>query len=693
MTTFNKFTLRGTNTPATFTQTENTVRTIVAVFNGGIDAETVYLSGLFTHKYSQSSVSGDNWSIVRRGGWPSDFLLGVDDSQLAGGISADGDVSADSTGAVFDSTVADKAATLTSALSSLDGKGGRFIAPRTNRYASLSSRITATGASFSKTSLLGGWYRHAANGITDAIEGIFSFIHGPSSSDHVTDITIDDAKVQGNGTSDQSKAIQFGFSDRITFRGVQFSDVGREGLYCVGSTTVKISGCHGTNIGKGGSNLSAYNPNCDSLIATGNTCYDVGMFMEQTGRGAVVHGNFFEKAAIRGLMLHSTTAANELLCVTGNVLVDAPNACMIADQSNSIGKGLFVGNLIYQSGPTFNFGSKTTSGQPYVSMANYSLHGKTASEYCYLGSGGHISNGDVVAKITGTTTGSISSGSSTLTVPFSTTQGHSIVVGTTLTIAGVSGTKTVTAVSADKTSITIDVAAGATVTNAAVTFTSAQWAYMFNVGVDDYHVIRNFTCVGLTWTTFFAYLRGAGKTEFHNVIIQPRGESFSGAYILVMRDALGTAPITHGQYLLGSDFDCTVPWSYGPRSCDIVADALPPALTWYRGARVRKRNPAAGASPGWVCIQEGTAGTLNGGATVATIANAGDRQATLSTTLGIYPGSIIAINTMGGYRTVETIAGSVVTWPSTEATAGVTGSGLATSYSAPVWKAEAAVAS
>jgi hypothetical protein len=83
MTVYSKFALGKRTDPAVFTQA-GTPTTIVALFNGGTQPETVYLEGLFTYPYRSSTIDGTTWTVRRQGGWPSDFLLGVDDTQATG---------------------------------------------------------------------------------------------------------------------------------------------------------------------------------------------------------------------------------------------------------------------------------------------------------------------------------------------------------------------------------------------------------------------------------------------------------------------------------------------------------------------------------------------------------------------------------------------------------------------------------
>jgi hypothetical protein len=86
MTAYSKFALGRTNSPATFVE-DNAITTIVAIFNGGSECETVYLNGLWTHKYAACNIAGTTYIVRRVGGWPSDFLLGVDTTAAGGGAS------------------------------------------------------------------------------------------------------------------------------------------------------------------------------------------------------------------------------------------------------------------------------------------------------------------------------------------------------------------------------------------------------------------------------------------------------------------------------------------------------------------------------------------------------------------------------------------------------------------------------
>jgi hypothetical protein len=62
MTAYSKFALGRTNSPATFVE-DNAITTIVAIFNGGSECETVYLNGLWTHKYAASNIAGTTYTF------------------------------------------------------------------------------------------------------------------------------------------------------------------------------------------------------------------------------------------------------------------------------------------------------------------------------------------------------------------------------------------------------------------------------------------------------------------------------------------------------------------------------------------------------------------------------------------------------------------------------------------------------
>lgn len=113
-----------------------------------------------------------------------------------------------------------------------------------------------------------------------------------------------------------------------------------------------------------------------------------------------------------------------------------------------------------------------------------------------------------------------------------------------------------------------------------------------------------------------------------------------------------------------------------------TARSVPSTGTWLRGWLVWNDATSAGGWVGWSCVQSGTFGTLNGGATTGSISSASD-SLTVSTATGLVVGQYITIAGVSGVKRITDIAGTTVTLDSA---ANATVSGAAVAFSAPVFK-------
>lgn len=104
----------------------------------------------------------------------------------------------------------------------------------------------------------------------------------------------------------------------------------------------------------------------------------------------------------------------------------------------------------------------------------------------------------------------------------------------------------------------------------------------------------------------------------------------------------------------------------------------PTSGTFELGDEIKSQNPQSGTPYARVCKTSGTMGTLNGGATTASIA-AGSTQLTLSSTTGLTTGGYITIAGVTGKKKVIAIADNVAT---IDSAADATVAGAAVAYSA-----------
>lgn len=109
---------------------------------------------------------------------------------------------------------------------------------------------------------------------------------------------------------------------------------------------------------------------------------------------------------------------------------------------------------------------------------------------------------------------------------------------------------------------------------------------------------------------------------------------------------------------------------------------------WQRGERVAHRNPAASTVPGWVCV---TAGTFGPAITCTTTTVAASATVTFTNLNGIIPGAFITIVGVAGIKRVLTINVSALT-ATVDVVCDAAVAAAVTAYSAPVFKAEAALA-
>lgn len=608
---------------------------------------------------------------------------------------ADGDVPAESLGARFDDATESSAALL-AALDTMVNKGGRFIAPRTTKAALIANPLVMIGGKYSNIHVIGGRYKHTVNAAGAARDACMVFeqnVEPGAIIRWVDDVTIEHTTFFGNGAdTDLFKAVRLGSGDRSAFYGVKLYDLAHEGLFWPGfSRWGKIGYCHAERVGKKpGVPLSAFNIATDYAVLFGSTAYDVGHGVEMGGKAAVIFGCIFDKCQRHALMLHSTGGANELGNFFGNVLMNAETGLFVADQATSIGKSLLHANVIYNCWKPVDVGSKPGSNQPYVVSDNFMLHGTLSTEAVKSHVGGHVIQSNTIARVTGTTTGSITSGTAILTVPNTLALMHNIAVGSTLTIAGVSGTKTVTAVSDDRATITLNSNADATVgPSAVVTFHSAKWAFCLRDTGNDNLVFKDNTIIGIPWNGTCFRFSGTKWTLTRNVF-EPRGESYGSAAIVDMLDVGGGIAFQ----LLATHMDVTQDWTIsGTMRSVIYAAAAPSVGTWKVGDVRVVWPPTAGGDEKEVCVTAGTAGTAPGSLTATT--TVGTKNVTLAggAYLGekVYLGCKIKIagEYAGAAVTVVSGAGANIV-VDTNATAGV--AGAAVTYSAPVWKVAGSIA-
>lgn len=612
-----------------------------------------------------------------------------------GGALSDGDVSAESQGAKFDNAT-ESSTQLLNALETMANKGGRFVAPRTANAAVIANPLVKIGGRYSNIHVHGGTYKHNTNAAGAARDACFVFeqnIDPGAIIRWVDDVTFEHTTFIGNGAdTDLFKAVRLGSGDRSAFYGCKLYDLAHEGLFWPGfSRWGKIGYSHAQRVGKKpGVPLSAFNIATDYAVLFASTAYDVGHGVEMGGKAAVIFGCIFDKCQRHALMLHSTGGANELGNFFGNVLMNAETGLFVADQATSIGKSLLHANVIYNCWKPVDVGSKPVSNQPYVVSDNFMLHGNLSTEAIKTHVGGHVIQGNTIARVTGTTTGAITSGTATLTVPNTLALMHSIAVGTTLTIAGVSGTKTVTAVSEDRATITLNSNADATAApGSLVTFHSAKWAFVLRDTGNDYLVVKDNTIIGIPWSgTCFRFL-GTRWTLTRNVF-EPRGESYGSTPILDVLDVGGAI----AYQLLATHMDVTKDWTISGTMQSVIYGANAPTVgTWKVGDVRYVWPPTAGGTEKEICTTAGTAGTAPAALTATT--TIGSPNVTLAGGASpgekIYLGCKIKIAGEYGGATVTVVSGlnnAIVV--DTNATVGVAGASV--TYSAPVWKAAGSIA-
>lgn len=113
-----------------------------------------------------------------------------------------------------------------------------------------------------------------------------------------------------------------------------------------------------------------------------------------------------------------------------------------------------------------------------------------------------------------------------------------------------------------------------------------------------------------------------------------------------------------------------------------AGSGLPTSGTFPAGALRWKSVPTAGGKVGWVNLSDGTAGTLNGGATTGSISS-GSTTLTVNSATDLSLGVFIAIAGVSGRKRVVGISGTTVT---IDVAADATVAGAAVSFFAPAWK-------
>lgn len=150
-----------------------------------------------------------------------------------------------------------------------------------------------------------------------------------------------------------------------------------------------------------------------------------------------------------------------------------------------------------------------------------------------------------------------------------------------------------------------------------------------------------------------------------------------------------------GSHVTDNDFDKTVAssdptaviFNNNDRYRFLESAAIPVTGSHNFGDVGVIRSPVGGASSGWRCIQAGTFGTLNGGATTGSITS-GDNLLTVNSATGLYGGSWITIAGVTGVKQVRSVTGLVATLDSV---ADATVSGAAVAYRTAVLRGEGVV--
>lgn len=556
------------------------------------------------------------------------------------GAAVDGDIAADVDGAVFDSTT-DTYTTLRAALNRLATRGGRFLMPTIAKYARITQQLISTGDGYSGSWLLGGRIQKTVSDTTSDPGAVKAFIQNPTV---VTDITVDGTRFTGNGQTDHVKALQFGYCTDIRVQNATIEDVGREGIYSPGTRSCArmwITNCRAERVGKQFS-LAAYNTNADNVIMSGLYAYDCGMAIEQCGRGLNLSNSFFEKLS-SGMKINSTSAWNSLTNISCVSVVDSPNAFGVAHSASMIGRAIYSGLLAYRVKNCLDLAVKPGSGQPlYVNGFSFS-DGYDATANCInLGAGGHVINGGLVHRATGTIEGSIANNSSNIVTAGGFGDGHSLELNSVVTIPGMAGTYRVTAVSSDRTTITINgtnttgarIPASGTTT---ISYVQCEYPRVLNMSTNDNHVINNLVIVGLAWASCAIQAVGMGFA-LDRCRIDFRGQSPGAAVIFQITAAGSTYSMQYGA------IDLRQPFSLGGNTKQELLATIPPqsvGLTWNEGD----------------IIWNSTPGPLNSGLTVGTIAN-GSSTLAVNNATQLWVGAPITVVGLAGTRTITAISGT-----------------------------------
>jgi hypothetical protein len=501
-------------------------------------------------------------------------------------------------------------------------------------------------------------------------------------NNYVEHLLFKDIWLSGNSTADHLQLVRLGFVRNAHFIRVKITDNGYEGIASVSTDACDIyvaEDCYAENIGHQPQRVAAYNSNANRTFIRGCFAKNCGMAIEHTGRGAIISDNQFEDCIKRAIMASSTTYHNEEVVITGNRIKGGDQGIIVADDDDSIGKTIVSDNIITFCDLPINVSAAADNGCEVFN--NYIQGGDPNSNAIILGPGRHTVRGNTLVYTSKTTTGSISSTvlPNQLTCPRQT----GLTDGMYVTIAGVTGTfriiSTQWSLSPSQIICTLDGNADATVVGAVVTYNSGKWASYIKATTDDYHVIEGNTFRGHGWTGAAVEVQGVKAS------VGPNEYEFAGAvanafYISIAGTLTGL-----------SDSHTTTPstlvYSNTKRS-EVSGSSTPGALTWKKGDILWRTNVAAGGSPMDSCVTDGSAGTLNSGATTGSITN-GTALLTVNSTAMLYPGAWITIAGVAGAKRITAINGLVCTL---HANANATVAGAAVAYSPPTWKAWPAVA-
>lgn len=191
-----------------------------------------------------------------------------------------------------------------------------------------------------------------------------------------------------------------------------------------------------------------------------------------------------------------------------------------------------------------------------------------------------------------------------------------------------------------------------------------------------------FECDGFAYAVYGAYTKNL-------TIKNARGRMISAPSSVVITSTCTGSRVTNNDFnkTVSSSDPTAVVFNNGDRYRFSEAAAVPAVGSFNYGDVVLNRSPVGGGPDRWRCIQSGTFGTLNAGATTGSI-NSGENLLTVNSATGLYDGAWITIAGVTGAKQVRSIAGLVATLDS-NADASVVAAAIA--YRVAVMRAEGIV--